>query len=39
MIEYSNAKRLDTVATVLNHLLGEQKVQKAPLSGYWNLNV
>ncbi len=32
-------KRPDTVATALNLLLGEQKVQKAPLSGYWKLNV
>jgi len=32
-------KRPDTVATALNILLGEQKVQKAPLRGYWKLNV
>jgi len=32
-------KRPDTVATALNLLLGEQKVQKAPLNGYWKLNV
>jgi len=32
-------KRPDIVATALNLLLGEQKVQKAPLSGYWRLNV
>src|SRR5438128_9831775 len=32
-------KRPDSVATALNLLLGEQKVQKAPLSGYWKLNV
>ncbi len=32
-------KRPDTVATALNLLLGEQKVQKTPLSGYWKLNV
>jgi DNA-binding GntR family transcriptional regulator len=32
-------KRPDTVATALNILLGERKVQKAPLSGYWKLNV
>src|SRR5216684_257450 len=32
-------KRPDTVATALNLLLGEQKVQRAPLSGYWKLNV
>ncbi len=27
----------DAVATALNILLGERKVQKAPLSGYWKL--
>ena len=32
-------KRPDSVATALNLLLGEQKVQRAPLSGYWKLNV
>ena len=32
-------KHPDIVATALNLLLGEQKVQKAPLSGYWKLNV
>jgi hypothetical protein len=32
-------KRPDTVATALNILLGERKVQKAPLSGYWKINV
>jgi len=32
-------KRPDTVATALNLLLGEQKAQKTPLSGYWKLNV
>jgi len=32
-------KRPDTVATALNLLLGEQRVQKAPLNGYWKLNV
>jgi RecB family endonuclease NucS len=32
-------KRPDTVATALKLLLGEQKVQKGPLSGYWKLNV
>jgi hypothetical protein len=32
-------KRPDSVATALDLLLGEQKVQKAPLSGYWKLNV
>src|SRR5580693_1686144 len=32
-------KRPDAVARALNILLGEQKVQKAPLNGYWKLNV
>jgi hypothetical protein len=32
-------KRSDAVATALNILLGERKLQKAPLSGYWKLNV
>jgi hypothetical protein len=32
-------KRPDVVATALHILLGEQKVQKAPLNGYWKLNV
>ena len=32
-------KHPDIVATALNLLLGEQRVQKAPLSGYWKLNV
>jgi hypothetical protein len=32
-------KRPDAVARALNLLLGEQKVQRAPLSGYWKLNV
>lgn len=32
-------KRPDTVATALNLLLNEQKVQRATLSGYWKLNV
>lgn len=32
-------KRPDTVAIALRLLLGEQKVQKGPLSGYWKLNV
>ena len=32
-------KRTEAVATALNLLLGEQKVQKAPLNGYWKLNV
>lgn len=31
-------KRPDIVATALNVLLGEQKVQKAPLNGYWKLH-
>jgi hypothetical protein len=31
-------KRPDTVVTALHILLGERKVQKAPLSGYWKLN-
>ena len=29
----------DTVARALNLLLSEQKVQRAPLRGYWKLNV
>jgi hypothetical protein len=32
-------KRPDAVVTALNLLLNEQKVQKAPLNGYWKLNV
>jgi len=32
-------KRPDIVGTALNLLLGEQKVQKAPLNGYWKLHV
>jgi len=32
-------KRPDAVATALNVLLGEQRVQRGPLSGYWKLNV
>jgi hypothetical protein len=32
-------KRPDAVAIALNLLLGEQKVQRAPLNGYWKLNV
>jgi hypothetical protein len=32
-------KRPDIVGIALNLLLGEQKVQKAPLNGYWKLNV
>jgi len=31
-------KHRDTVGRALNLLLGEQKVQKVPLSGYWKLN-
>jgi hypothetical protein len=31
-------KHRDTVGRALNLLLGEQKVQRAPLSGYWKLN-
>jgi hypothetical protein len=31
-------KRPDAVVTALNLLLSEQKVQKAPLNGYWKLN-
>jgi hypothetical protein len=32
-------KRTDLVVTALNLLLNEQKVQRAPLSEYWKLNV
>jgi hypothetical protein len=32
-------KRPDSVVTALDLLLGEQQVQKAPLNGYWKLNV
>jgi len=32
-------KHPDTVATALNILLGEQRVQQVALSGYWKLNV
>jgi hypothetical protein len=32
-------KRPDAVITALNLLLNEHKVQKAPLTGYWKLNV
>jgi len=32
-------KRPDAVVTALNLLLNQQKVQRAPLSGYWKLNV
>jgi DNA-binding GntR family transcriptional regulator len=31
-------KRPDAVAIALNLLLNEQKVQRAPLNGYWRLN-
>ncbi len=31
-------KRPEAVVTALHILLGERKVQKAPLSGYWKLN-
>jgi DNA-binding GntR family transcriptional regulator len=31
-------KRPDAVVRALNLLLNEQKVQKAPLHGYWKLN-
>ena len=32
-------KRPDVVITALNLLLSEQKVQRAPLHGYWKLNL
>lgn len=32
-------KRPHLIGTALNLLLGEQRVQKAPLSGYWKLNI
>jgi hypothetical protein len=32
-------KRPDVVITALNLLLSEKKVQRAPLRGYWKLNV
>jgi DNA-binding GntR family transcriptional regulator len=32
-------KRPDAIATALNLLPSEQKVQRAPLRGYWKLNV
>ena len=32
-------KHPDAVVTALNLLLHEQKVQRAPLNGYWKLNV
>src|SRR5262249_31341668 len=31
-------KRLESVVTALNLLLTEEKVQRAPLNGYWKLN-
>jgi hypothetical protein len=31
-------RRTDVVVTALNLLLNEQKVQRAPLDGYWKLN-
>ena len=31
-------KRPEVVVTALNLLLNEQKVQRAPLNGYWKLN-
>jgi hypothetical protein len=30
-------KAPETIATALNILLGEQKVERAPMSGYWKL--
>jgi len=32
-------KRPDSVVTALHLLLNEQKVQRAPLSGYWRLRI
>jgi hypothetical protein len=32
-------KRPDAIVTALNLLLDEEKVQRAPLRGYWKLNV
>jgi hypothetical protein len=32
-------KRPDVVITALKLLLNEQKVQRAPLRGYWKLNL
>jgi hypothetical protein len=32
-------KRPEAVVTALNLLLNEQKVQRAPLNGYWRLNM
>jgi hypothetical protein len=31
-------KRPDYIATALNVLLKEEKVQRTPLTGYWKLN-
>jgi hypothetical protein len=31
-------KRTDVVVTALNLLLNQQRVQRAPLNGYWKLN-
>jgi hypothetical protein len=32
-------KHPDVIAAALNVLLGQRKVQKAPLSGYWKLTI
>jgi hypothetical protein len=32
-------KRPDAVVTALSMLLAEQKVQRAPITGYWKLKV
>ena len=32
-------KRPDAIATALNLLLSEQKIQRAPLRGHWKLNL
>jgi hypothetical protein len=32
-------KRTDVVVAALNLLVNDQKVQRAPMSGYWKLNV
>ena len=32
-------RRPDAIVTALNHLLNEQRVQRATLRGYWKLNV
>jgi hypothetical protein len=39
LAEQLTAQAPNSIATALNLLLGEQKVQRAPLSGYWKLNV